>query len=63
MNIFGFITIEAVNGLLAMSFIGIFFGFLLGFIKYLLFAFMRKKPSWSSWGNEGDHGKEVKKYG
>jgi NhaP-type Na+/H+ or K+/H+ antiporter len=62
MNIFGFTTIEAVSGLIVMAFIGMIFGFLIGFLKFILFAFMQHKPSWSSWGSEAETGKGVRKY-
>lgn len=43
MNIFGFNTLEALVGLLAMVFIGTFVGFLIGLLRYILFSFMEEK--------------------
>jgi hypothetical protein len=36
MNIFGFITLDAITGILASAMFGIFFGFLFGFIRYIM---------------------------
>jgi hypothetical protein len=50
MNIFGFDTVQAVLGLFTFLAGGIFFGFMLTFIKFIMFGFTQY--SWK--------GKEVK---
>jgi NhaP-type Na+/H+ or K+/H+ antiporter len=58
MNIFGFDTLQSVMALLGLCLVGLLFGFILGFTRYLLFAFMDKKAD--TWSNLG---KEVKLHG
>jgi hypothetical protein len=46
MNYYYFDPILAAAGTMTALMLGIFFGFLLGFIRYILFSFMEgKKPS------------------
>ena len=52
MNIFGFSTIDAIMALLGIGGAGLIFGAILGFTRYLLFAFMDKPPRWSNLGKE-----------
>jgi NhaP-type Na+/H+ or K+/H+ antiporter len=49
-NYFGFNTLDAVMGLLTFSFMGLVFGFIIGLVKFLTFAFFEKKINWSTWG-------------
>lgn len=39
-NIFGFNTLESIVGLLTFFYMGVFLGFLIGLIRYILFSFM-----------------------
>jgi hypothetical protein len=56
LNYFGFSTPDAIVGLLSLAFAGLFLGFILGFTRFLLFAFMEHKVRWSSLGREVEHG-------
>jgi len=51
-NNFGFNYMDPFIGLLTLLFMGVFFGFLLGLIRFSLFSFMKGSPDW---------GREVKK--
>lgn len=40
MNVFGFNTMEAILGLITFAAGGIFFGFILTFVKFVMFGFL-----------------------
>lgn len=47
MNVFGFVTIDAVIGLLMLFFWGVFFGSIIGLVRFILFQFgLRQKNVW-----------------
>lgn len=50
-NIFLFNTLDSIVATLTMLFMGLFFGMLLGFIRYVLFAFMERTYG-TPWGKE-----------
>jgi hypothetical protein len=54
MNVFGFTTLDAILGLITFAGGGIFFGFILQFIRFVMFGLMDT--------NIPKSGKEVKKY-
>jgi NhaP-type Na+/H+ or K+/H+ antiporter len=44
MNIFGFNTVNAIISLIYMLLFGVFLGFFLGVVRYILFSFMETQP-------------------
>ena len=52
MNIFGFNTLQAITGELFMLLFGIFLGFFLGLVRYILFSFMETQPHVNLFGRE-----------
>ena len=50
-NVFGFITIDAIMGIFAFMLLGLFTGFMLGFARFAIFAFVERRMRWSTWGD------------
>jgi len=51
MNIYGFTNVDAILGMLLFAWLGMFFGFFVGFIRFLLFSFIERRIRFSSWAS------------